>query len=381
MHTSPNLENPEHFTKILQNTTEILIDSDISFSLGRTYNVYLKAINNAGLSTLFVSNGVVVDRTPPSTGRVSAAFSLPENYDGNPNIADDASFQVRWAGFIDKESGIQSYKWAIGVDREKTRKMADDLFINIQSSVSTNGYVIKNQTIRTSTVYYVCIRIANGAGLSTTNCSRGVRVELGRLTPGAVFDGPFKHDIDFQLDDKALWVDWTGFKDPVYGLKKYSWCYGLVSSLDNDTFSCSSALFDVDPPLKNSAHKFHNVSLLHGKRYNAKVEVINQREEMVSAISDGVAVDRTAPNAGKVEFGGSQSSPTVYLTGISAPIVSWSMYESESTLQEFQLGIGRFPHCDDLLSYINLDGSTSSFNLEQTSTLVTALIFTSAFLE
>ena len=367
MHTSPNLENPEHFTKILHNTTEILVDPDISFNLGRTYYVYLKAINNAGLSTLFVSNGVVVDRTPPSAGRVSAAFSLPENYDGNPNMTDGASFPVRWVGFIDKESGIQSYKWAIGVDREKTRTMADDLFINMQSSVSTNGYVIKNQTIRTSTVYYVCIRIANGAGLSTTNCSRGVRVELGKLTPGAVFDGPFKHDIDFQLDDKALWVNWTGFKDPVYGLKKYSWCYGLLSSLENDTFNCSSALFDVDPPLKNSAHKFYNVSLLHGIRYNAKVEVINQREEMVSAISDGVTVDRTAPNAGKVEFGGSQSSSTVYLTGISAPIVSWSMYESESALQKFQLGIGHLPHFDDLLSYINLDGSTSSFNLEQTN--------------
>ena len=364
IYTSPNVENPEIFTEILHNAAEIMISSDISFKLGKTYYVYLKAINKAGLSTVFVSNGVVVDRTPPSAGHVSADFSLAENYDGNPNMTDGGSFPVRWTGFIDNESRIRSYKWAIGMDREDTSKSVDDLFTNIQFTGSTNGYVIKNQTIHTNTVYYICVRVTNEAGLSTTNCSKGVQVKLGKLTPGAVFDGPFDHDIDFQLDDKALWLHWTGFKDPVYGIKKYSWCYGLFTGMDKDIFNCLSSPSNVDPPLKNSAHKFHNISLLHGKRYNVKVEAVNQRDEIVSTISDGVTVDRTAPRAGMLVFGGSQGTATVYLTGISAPIVSWTMEESESALQELQLGIGRFPHCDDLFSYTNLDGNTS-LNLDK----------------
>ena len=364
LQTAPNVETLTNFTHISQKDTEILFHLDTSVNAGKTYYVYLKAINNAGLSTLFVSNGVVVDRTRPSAGRVSADYSLAENYDGNPNVTGGASFSVRWSGFIDKESIIRSYKWAIGVAPIETSALADDFFTNIQLTGATSSYIIKNQTIHTHTIYYVCIRVTNGVGLSTTNCSEGVRVKLGKLTPGVVSDGPLQQDIDFQLDDQAFWLHWTGFKDPVYGLKRYSWCYGLFTSTDNETFNCLSSLSSVAPLLNAySAHKFHNISLLHGKRYNAKVEAVNQRDEIVSAISDGIIVDRTSPIAGILEIGGSHGTRTIYLTGISAPIVSWSMYERESVLQEFQLGIGTFPKSDDLFSFIKLTGIAYSLNL------------------
>ncbi len=363
LNSSPNVENPDNFTKMSENSTELLI-SDISSQLGKTYYVYLKAINNAGLSTLFVSNGAVVDRTPPSDGRVSADFVLPKNYDGNPNVTHKASFPVRWSGFVDQESGIRSYKWAVGLAQEETIALGDNFFTDIQFTGFTNGYIIKDQTIHTETVYYVCIRAINGAGLSTTNCSDGVQVKLGKLTPGVVYDGPLDQDIDFQLDDKALWLHWSGFEDPVYGLKMYSWCYGLLTSAENDTFNCLSSLTSVNPPLKDSAHKLHNISLLHGKRYSAKVEVVSHGDEIVSAISDGFTVDRTAPNAGILEIGGSQGTRTVYVTGISAPIVSWSMHESESVLKEFHVGIGNFPNYDDLFSYCKFNGSMYYLNLD-----------------
>ena len=363
LHLSPNVGKPTNFTAILQNTTEILIYSDLSLKFGETYYVYLKAINNAGLSTMFVSNGVVIDRTPPSSGRVSAEFSLPENYDGNPNMTDGASFPVMWSGFIDKQSGIRSYKWAILQGQIETSALDGDFFTDIQFTGSSNGYIIKNQTIYTDNIYYVCIQVTNGAGLSTTNCSEGMRVKLGKLTPGVVFDGPLQEDIDFQLDDKAFWLHWAGFKDPVYGLKKYFWCYGSFTGEKNDTFNCLSSLSSVDPSLKAVAHKFNNISLLPGKRYNAKVKAVNKKDEIVFAISDGVTVDRTAPSPGILEIGGSQGTGTVYLTGNSAPIVSWSMHENESALKEFHFGLGTFPNCDDLFSFTKLDGITYSLNL------------------
>jgi hypothetical protein len=372
---SPVLKSRENFSEISQNATDLLI-SGISLKLGKTYYVYLKAINNAGLSTLFVSNGVVVDRTPPSAGRVSADFVLTKNYDGNQNMTDGASFPVRWSGFIDQESGIRSYKWAVGLVQEETIALGDDFFTDIQFTGSTNGYIIKNQTLHTDTTYYVCVRVTNGAGLSTTNCSDEVRVKLGKLTAGVVYDGPLDQDIDFQLDDRALWLRWSGFEDPVYRLKKYAWCYGLFSTAENDTFNCLNSLSPVDSPLEVSAHKFYNISLLHGKRYNAKVQAVNQREESISAISDGFTVDRTAPNPGVLQIGGSQGTRTVYITGISAPIVSWSMYEGESALQEFHFGIGTFPNYDDLFSYSKLNGSTYSLNLDEMNfNLMHGLIF------
>ena len=363
VNTSPNLENPDNFTELSQNATELLI-SDIPTKLGETYYVYLKALNNAGLSTMFVSNGVVVDRTPPSAGRVSADFVLPKNYDGNPNMTNGALFPVRWSGFIDQESGIRLYEWAIRPAKE-IAGLSDESFTDIQFTGSTNGYVIKDQTIYTDTIYYVCIRATNGAGLSTTNCSDGVNVKLGKLTPGIVYDGPLEEDVDYQLDDKAIWLRWSGFTDPVYGLKRYMWCSGLTINAENDTFNCLSSLTSVDPPLKASAHEFYNLSLIHGKRYSAKVEVVNQRDEVVSAISDGFTVDRTAPYPGMIKIGGSHSTRTVYLTGFSAPTVSWSVYEHESALREFQVGIGTCSNCDDLFSFTKLNGTTYSLNLDE----------------
>ena len=362
--TSPNAENIKNFTEISKHATELLI-SGIYFKLGETYFIYLKAINNAGLSTLFVSHGVVVDRTPPSPGRVSADFVLPEHYDGNPNMTDGASFSVKWYGFIDQESGIRSYKWVIGLSQEEAIVLSDDFFTDIQFSGSKNSYIIKDWTIYTDTIYYVCIRVTNGVGQSSTSCSDEVRVKLGKLTPGVVYDGPFDEDIGFQLDDKALWLHWAGFKDPVYGIKKYAWCYGEYTSRENDTFNCLNSLSSVHPPLEVSAHTFYNISLLHGKRYNAKVQAVNKRDEIVSTISDGFTVDRTAPIAGILEIGGSHGTRTVYLTEIMAPIVSWSMYENESALQAFQFGIGTFPNCDDLFSFSNLNGSTYSLSLDE----------------
>ena len=366
LHTSPDSKYPENFTEISLNATQLFISAS-SHKLGVTYYVYLKAINNAGLSTLFVSNGVVVDRTSPTAGRVSADFALPKNYDGNPNMTDGAAFAVRWTGFVDPESGIKSYAWAIGLVKEEIIALGNGFFTDIQFTGSVNGYIIRDQTIHTETIYYVCIRVTNGAGLTTTNCSDEIRVKLGKLTAGVVYDGPLTEDIDFQLDDKAMWLHWVGFEDPVYGLKRYAWCYGLFSKTENDTFNCLNSISPVDPPLKISAHKFYNISLQHGQRYLVKVEAANQRDEIVSSISDGFRVDRTAPNPGKLEIGSSQSGRTVYITGISAPIVSWSMYESESALQEFHLGIGTFPNSDDIFSFTKLNGSTHSLNLDEIS--------------
>ena len=199
---------------------------------------------------------MVADQSPPSTGRVWADFILPEGYDGNPNMTDGASFSVKWDGFVDEESGIKSYKWAVGSFLDKTLSLGESFYTDIQLEGSSYSYVINDMSIHTDVTYFVCIRAMNDAGLSTTACSDGVLVKLGKLTAGAVYDGPFDEDIDFQLDDNALWLHWAGFKDPVYGLKSYAWCYGLLNTTQNDDFDCLTLPASVEPPLKTYAHNF-----------------------------------------------------------------------------------------------------------------------------
>ena len=129
--TSPDVENPENFTEISRNSTELLI-SGISFKLGHTYYVYFTVTNTAGRSTLFVSDGVVIDRTPPSPGLVSADFVVPANYDGNPNVTTGASFTVKWSGFVDQESEVRVYEWAIGPSVEQMKLLGNVFYRAIQ---------------------------------------------------------------------------------------------------------------------------------------------------------------------------------------------------------------------------------------------------------
>jgi hypothetical protein len=183
------------------------------------------------------------------------------------------------------------------------------------------------------------------------------------MTAGVVYDGPLVQDIDFQLDDKAVWLHWTGFKDPVYGIKQYAWCYGLITSQTADHLNCTTSLAQVDPPLKTSAHQFHNISLLHGQRYGGGVQASNPWDQSVSAVSDGFTVDRTAPSAGVIKVGGSHGSRVIYLSDVTPPIVSWAMHESESAIKEYHFGIGNSPKADDLHSFTKVDGNQNSVDL------------------
>lgn len=232
-------------------------------------------------------------------------------------------------------------------------------------SGTINGYVIQGQTIYSGRKYSVCVRVMNGAGLSRTSCSNEFLVRLGKFTPGIVYDGPFVYDRDFQLDDKAVWLHWSGFKDPVYGIDHYKWCYGKATKQAGDDFNCSSPLTKVNPPLKTTAHRFHNVSLLHGKHYSLKVKASNVRHQTVSAFSDGFTVDRTGPSSGVFKVGGSHGTRVVYIVDVTPPIVTWSMHEGESAMKEYQFGIGSAPGKDDLYSFMKLDGGNLSLDFAE----------------
>ena len=226
-----------------------------------------------------------------------------------------------------------------------------------------NGYVISGQTVYTNTTYYVCIRVTNGVGLSVTSCSNKILVKLGKLTAGVVYDGPLEQDINFQLDDKAVWLHWAGFKDPLYGLEHYAWCYGLMNSAGQ--LNCTASLARVNPPLKTSTHQFHNISLLPGQRYGVEVQVSNQNGQSVSALSDGFTVDRTGPSAEGFKVGGSRGTKVIYVVDVTPPIISWIMNEQESAIKEYHFGIGRSPKSDDLYSFTKLDGRQHSMNLAE----------------
>ena len=354
---------PTNFTKISKDLTEVII-STRNFDEGVIYSVQLKVVNMAGMSVMGMSNGVIFDRTPPTPGIVTATLILPTNHSDKANIIHNVTFATKWNSFIDKESPIMSYKWAIGLSHTNT-KLKSDRFDTSVPFEHTNGYLIKNQAVLKGNSYYVCIRVANVLGIEQTSCSDSILVKIGKFSVGVISDGPFTEDIDFQLDDKAVRLHWDDFRDPVYGLQKYTWCYGLVENNNTDNVSCISPMTNVYPLLTTSASLFHNVTLIHGKRYAVKVKAFNNKGQSVTAVSDGFIIDRTAPLVEFLSIAGSEIDDTVYISTPHSLEITWSMNEPESVIDKIIFSIGSLPHHDDLLHPIILDRNQRSVDIEK----------------
>ena len=362
--TTPDSTDASNFTEVPTSATEVSI-RNIPLPLGRTYFLSLLALNQAGMSSRTASNGVVIDRTPPSGGAVAAHHVFPKTYDRNKNYVSGASFVVSWTGFLDPESGVEQYSWAVGTNPLDIKQLPDSSYAAITDEDSAGGAVIENQTLSSNTTYYVCVRATNGAGLQRTDCSPGMLVILGKFSPGTVNDGPVTtaRDVDFQLDDKAIWAHWDGFKDPVYGIFRYSWCIGDQPPGSSNVNVCQWPYAETHH-LKTSAHRFHNLTLYHGIKYYVTVEAENRRGETVSSSSDGVVVDRTPPVGKFIHVSPATGKETHYVTSPSAPVVTWSMDDAESGIKYFLIGVGSFPQQDDILPFRRISGISRTADLD-----------------
>ena len=362
--TTPEDNDIKNFTVVSLLTTSVII-SDVPLKLGKTYFLRLFAINKAGLSTTTSSNGVVIDRTAPNPGIISSQYVFPPNYDRNKNVVPGSLFVVTWTGFTDPESGIQKTSWAVGANLQVLKQNGGDLYTEVVADDSVGGVVIENQTLIGNETYFVCVRVTNGAGLQRTDCSPGMFVILGKFSAGAVSDGPVTSakDIDFQLDDKAIWAHWNGFKDPVFGISRYDWCIRDQPPNPSGSDVCKWPFMDVHH-LKTSANRFHNLTLEHGKKYYVTVRAHNSRGEHVSSSSDGVVVDRTPPVGKSIQIAPTTGKGILYVTSPSAPVVTWSIDDPESGISHFMVGVGSFPFQDDQLAFQRVASLSRSLDLD-----------------
>ena len=362
--TTPETNDIRNYTAVPPFSTNISISS-LSFQEGLTCFLNLMAFNNGGLSSKTSSQAVIVDRSPPNSGVVAAYYAFPRTYDRNINKVPNSTVVVTWTGFMDPESGVKQTSWAIGTDRQKLDQDASDEYTVLDPGESVGGAIITNLTLVGNDTYFVCVRVTNGVGLKRTDCSPGMLVVLGQLSAGVVRDGPItsSDDIDFQLDDKALWAHWKGFEDPMFDISRYDWC--IRDQLPNPSGSdlCKWSFMEISH-LKTRASRFHNLTLLHGTKYYVTVKAENTRGDNVMSSSDGVVVDRTPPIGKAIRIAPSSGKETVFLTSPSAPVVTWSIDDPESGISHFLVGVGSFPFQDDLAAFQRVDSLSRSIDLD-----------------
>lgn len=132
---------------------------------GKRYHVTVKAVNGAGLSTRSGSNGVVVDGTAPIPGTVSDGPTSGVDVDVQPRTA---PIEATWSVFLDPESGIARYEYAVGTSAGGTQLRG---FTSVGSATSASA---SGLPLAAGNQYFVTVRGYNNAGGFSEASSDGV---------------------------------------------------------------------------------------------------------------------------------------------------------------------------------------------------------------
>ena len=165
---------------------------------GQTYYFAVKATNGAGLTSIGISDGIMIDATAPLIPRVVVLNAVDI---GDPSTANELNYITSsenlglWIDAMDLESGINGYQYAYG-EREKVDQA--DLVPSSTPTVILDGIVLENSKI---TVFKgECF---NGVDLvSQPGYSTGVMLDTGapviKNVRGVISNNMFIFDWDVE---------------------------------------------------------------------------------------------------------------------------------------------------------------------------------------
>ena len=101
---------------------------------GNKYYVTLTAVNSAGLSTAMVSDGVTIDYTSPSSGKIVVGQNDNTNY-----LRNGDTIYAHWSGFEDTVSDIRSYQFALCEKKNISACVLEFTNIDLQTNITLSG--------------------------------------------------------------------------------------------------------------------------------------------------------------------------------------------------------------------------------------------------
>lgn len=144
--------------------------TDIEFKEGVRYVAMVRTKNNVGLSTELLSDGFVVDTTPPLMGDIDYVDS-PRKSDETETFT-HSQIAVQWSGFWDKESGIRTCYVCAGSQPGKCNVKNET---DVRNSTS---YTFQGLPLVQGDTYFVSVLCENKAGLrSDLMTSDGIVVD------------------------------------------------------------------------------------------------------------------------------------------------------------------------------------------------------------
>ena len=309
-----------HFVESKNSSSgNISLPRSVPFLQGQSYNVSVECFNNAGLASSS-SSVFEVDNTPPvPSGPIIAGVSRD---DTSQYQSDAASIIATWPPFIELESGLLNYQFAIGTQPHQHDVVSFE-DVHLATQVMKSGLSLLH-----GNTYYVTVVATNLVGLRSNLSSLGLVIDTTppQAPNGSVRDGATGRDIDYFSPTMDLAAHWEGITDPESGILESQYCLGTkprgcqirttTRIGANKSFSCPEC--KINP----------------GERVFVTVQATNGAGLSVTRCSNGILLDVSPPRMGEVIDGN-------HVTGVDYNIVleNWNISMSWFGAEDDESGV------------------------------------------
>jgi hypothetical protein len=317
-------------------------NSSLALGNGQIYFVTVRAISGTGAQISASSDGVTVDNSGPTAGTV--ADGLAADVDFQSSLS---AISANWSGFADAQSGIAGYEWAIGTTSGGAEVQA---FTGVAMATSATN---SSLSLANGTQYFVTVRATNATGAQVTATSDGVTVDASGPVAGTVNDGPAA-DIQFQSSTTDISANWTAFSDPQSAITSLEWAIGTTSGgIEVQGFTTSG--------ISGNSATASGLSLTTGTTYYVTVRGTNGAGLSITASSNGVTVDGSAPVAGVVRDGTTVGVDLDQQVSNSSLGANWSAFtDSQSGVVGYEWAVGTSPGATNVIGFTSVGSATSA---------------------
>ncbi|XP_053381647.1 uncharacterized protein LOC123555884 isoform X2 [Mercenaria mercenaria] len=275
---------------VLNSASGDVIDVDVQH--GAQIFVTVLAENHAGLRSVFKSNPITIDKTPPGISRIEG--KLIDNHSEMNQTVRTFNLLAKW-DVADQQSGLKYCLCGIG-------KVKGEVDIERYRLSDTNETCVFRQLeLQHGDTVFVSVKCINNIELAAENVSEKITVyndapentnayirfiSHDSSTAGASFQSPNESDVSdiakfIQTDRSHVVLEWTGFED-LTGIDFYE--YRLVCR--------NSSIVNWRSNGKHTAAELKGLDLQSGGLYTAEVRAVNSGH----LVSEPVVADMIVHN-------------------------------------------------------------------------------------
>ncbi len=164
-------------------STNSITSKGLSLVNGNTYYIAVSARDAYGWGTSSASDGIRVDTTPPTRPQIT--ITTPGvMVNGVFVVNQNKTIAAAWTIARDNESGIKEYLYGIGGTNGQ-QNIVPWTSVGMNTSMTKTGLNLQH-----GMTYYVWVKAVNGAGLSTSSYSQGIKVDIVAPTGSIKINNP-----------------------------------------------------------------------------------------------------------------------------------------------------------------------------------------------